>query len=92
MMNTSTCTDIFAAKDLVNGVLREMRQAPYSRLLMTTLLPEQVLGRVLDILQKERKIALKTSAREADEAVYLPMSPGRRRLGALILRIVGRNQ
>jgi hypothetical protein len=55
-MSASNFINLFAAKDHVNRILREKGAQPYSRLLMNSQLPEDVLRKVLDLLEKEHKI------------------------------------
>ena len=66
--------DIFAAKDRVTRILREMGAQPYSRLLMNSQLPEEVLAKVLELLQKEHKITVNSPPRVQAEPTYQPVS------------------
>lgn len=73
-MATSNYIDIFAAKDLVSGMFREVGSIPYSRLLMHTHLPEEVLDGVLNLLQKEKKISITTPVQETSDPTFQPVS------------------
>ena len=66
--------DIFAAKDRVTRILREMGSQPYSRLLMNSQLPEEVLQKVLELLEKEQKIIVSCPSRVQSEMTYQPVS------------------
>lgn len=66
--------DIFAAKDRVARMLREMGTQPYSRLLMNSQLPEEVLAKVLELLEKEHKVAVSSPPGVHAEATYQPVS------------------
>ena len=66
--------DIFAAKDRVTRILREMGAQPYSRLLMNTQLPEVVLVKVLELLENENKIKVSSPPSVREESTYQPVS------------------
>ena len=73
-MPSQNYVDIFAAKDRVTRILREMGAQPYSRLLMNSQLPEEVLAKVLELLEKEHKITVASPPRERAERTYQPVS------------------
>jgi len=73
-MPAQNYTDIFAAKDRVTRILREMGAQSYSRLLMNSQLPEDVLAKVLELLEKEQKITVNPSPRPQAELTYQPVS------------------
>lgn len=68
--------DIFAAKDRVTRILRGMGAQSYSRLLMNSQLPEDVLAKVLELLEKERKITVNSPplVQAQAEPTYQPVS------------------
>lgn len=66
--------DIFAAKDRVTRILRETGAQSYSRLLMNSQLPEDVLRKVLELLEKEHKITVNSAPRPLAESTYQPVS------------------
>jgi hypothetical protein len=72
-MPAETYTDLFVAKDRVSRILRETGAQSYSRLLMDSQLPEGVLGKVLELLEKENKIRVKRVSPQA-ETTYQPAS------------------
>ena len=74
-MPTQNYTDIYVAKDRVSRILRETGAQPYSRLLMNSQLPEEVLAKVLELLEKEKKIIVKKFPPQVQtEATYQPVS------------------
>lgn len=81
-MSTEHYVDIFAAKSRVESLLRDSGSLPYSRILMNSQLPEDVLAKVLQLLVKERKVkerqavATKPVTTSLPEPVYQPVSGG----------------
>jgi hypothetical protein len=74
-MPASDFINIFAAKDQVNRILREKGAQSYSRILMNSQLPEVVLQKVLELLEKEHKIvANKPSSQYSAETIFQPAS------------------
>jgi hypothetical protein len=65
--------DIFGAKDRVIRILRETGSQPYSRLLMNAQLPEDLLAKVLELLQREHKVKVQEESLSA-EPTYQPAS------------------
>ena len=63
--------DVFTAKDRVVRVLREYGAQSYSRLLLNTQLPEEILDTALRLLEKEQKIRHEAKPQD-EEVVYLP--------------------
>lgn len=71
-MNEEPYVDLFTAKERVVRQLRDYGAQSYSRLLLSTLLPEQVLNTALSLLQSEKKVSLKKKSKDNEE-VYQPV-------------------
>jgi hypothetical protein len=72
-MNEPQYSDLFTAKERVIRQLWDSGAQSFSRLLLTTRLPESVLSTALSLLQKENKVRL-TPKKENDEDVYQVVS------------------
>ena len=77
-MPTEQYIDIFAAKERLVRILREMGSQSYSRLLMNSQLPEEVLAKVLQLLENEHKVKVERipSSTAAAEPNYQPIGGG----------------
>jgi hypothetical protein len=73
-MGAQYYTDLFTAKDRVVRILRDSGPQPFSRLLMNSELPEEVLNQVLDLLQKEKKVRPSERSSQLGESVFQPVS------------------
>ena len=70
-MSETPYVDLFTAKDRIVRQLRENGPQSYSRLLLSTLLPEPVLRTCLSLLQQEKKVQIGGSD-QGEDTVYLP--------------------
>jgi hypothetical protein len=73
-MSSEAYVDIFGAKDRIVRILRETGSQPYSRLLMSSQLPEDMLSKVLELLEREHKVKVQGNSQSGVEAdpTYLP--------------------
>jgi hypothetical protein len=72
-MNETPYVDLFTAKDRVVRQLRENGPQSYSRLLLTTLLPERVLRTALSLLEQEKKLRIEAT-QQSEDTVYQPVT------------------
>lgn len=72
-MSETPYVDLFTAKDRIVRQLRENGPQSYSRLLLSTLLPESVLRTALSLLQQEKKVKVEATT-QSEDTVYQPVS------------------